>query len=96
MYIARKVTDLQKFYYWRSSGRDRFQELATTIEGFSSPIDCDEHSRTLKRRVHKLWKGQSVLVLIFRLVPLAPRSPRLMVLTSKRDMAVDKRWFKKF
>lgn len=94
MYIARKVTDFQKYYDWRFFGHDRFDELATTIESFSSPIDCDENSRALKRRVHKLWKGQSELVLIFRLVPLAPRAPRLLTFVSERHMAFDKRWAK--
>ena len=86
MYIARKINDYTKFTTWCYSGSCPFAKDSAELDEFSSVIDFDENSRTLKRRVYKHWHGYFEKVLIFRDTTLV----------SWRDLAFGKRWSKWF
>lgn len=85
MYIARKITNIHKFYDWRFY-HDSSEECLADLDKFSSVLDYDDNPRKLKRRVLKRLKGQFEVVFIFR----------DRFLDSKRNMALDNRWSKSF
>lgn len=86
MYIARKINDFTKFTTWCSTSHCPFALDTVELDKFSSVIDFDTNSRTLKRRVYRNWSGYFEKVLIFR----------DSTLVSWRDMAFAKRWSKWF
>lgn len=86
MYIARKIDDYSKCTTWCYSGSCPFAKDSAELDEFSSVIDFDENSRTLKRRVYNRWHGYFETILIFRDTTLV----------SWRDLAYSKRWSKWF
>ena len=86
MYIARKITNNSKFSDWCNFGSMPFAMDSAELDDFSTVIDFDDNSRTLKRRVYKNWHGHFERVLIFRETTLV----------SWRHMAFGKRWSRWF